>query len=238
MRTRVLLTAIPLALLLAVAGCTSPTSSNSAKPSVKPPASSTNTEEVPSPLELLETGFFVVEGPYVEYGFVLKNPNAGTGAEFPTVRITMRDANGGVVGTDEQVLNRIMPGETVAWGGQANPNGTKPASVKFEVIDPGDNWKPADHMEPVDFKPFKVVGLKENKSDFSTSFTGELVNPNGAAFDQVAVSILLRDKAGKIVVGYTGFVEKLSANGKVPFEVDSLGKVPEYAKFEAYAQPW
>jgi hypothetical protein len=201
-------------------------------------ATSANSEVAPSPLELIETGFTVVEGPFVEYGFILKNPNTSMGAILPTVRITMRDSNDGVIGTDEQMLFRIMPGETVAWGGQANPNGKIPVKVEFEVLDPGDKWRPANQMDPVGFKPFEVVGLQANTTDFGTSFTGELNNPNDTAFKQIAVSVILRDNTGKIVVGYTGFVDQLSANGKVHFEVDSLGKVPEYATFEAYAQPW
>ena len=194
----------------------------------------------PEPLRLLEAGYVVVvaAGPFVEYGFVMQNPNSMFGAQFPMVRITMRDAAGQVIGTTEKVLNRIMPSETLGWGDQADPNGQKPAKVEFEVLDPGRNWKPADQMAPVGFKPFTVAGLKVNKSLFGTSFTGELVNPNDAAFEQVAVSILLRDKAGKIVVGYTDFPKKLPANGKVPFEVRSLGEVPEYSKFEAYTTPW
>jgi len=220
-------------LVLGVAGCatTAPTSS-------PVPATAASTAKKPAPLQLVESGFTVVEGPYVEYGVIIKNPNEDIGAVFPAVRITMRDEAGGVLGTDDQTLNRIMPGGVAAWGGQADPNGKKPAKVEFEVLDPGDTWKLADQMEPADFKPFTVIGLRANKSDSGTSFTGELVNPNSSAFNEAAVSVLLRDKAGAIVGGYTGFIERLPANGKAAFEVSSMGDVPAYASIEAYPSPW
>ena len=93
-------------------------------------------------------------------------------------------------------------------------------------------------MEYPDFKPFKIVGLRANKDLFGTTFTGELVNNNSDSFHMVAVSVLLRDHAGKLVAGYSGFADDVPASGKVAFEVSSLGEVPDGATIEAYAQPW
>jgi hypothetical protein len=202
------------------------------------PVSDIFNNEKPLPLELIESGYIIVEGPFVEYGFILRNPNENYVAMFPTIRITMRNSNGEVIGTMDQVLNRIMPGETVGWGGQGNPNGINPSQVSFEVIDPGNNWTPKDQVDPKDYKPFTTLSLNVNTNDFYTAFTGEIENQNNFTFQMVAISIILRNESGKIVVGYTGFIQGISAFGKAPFEVTSLGKVPAYTSFEAYVQQW
>jgi hypothetical protein len=238
MRSRVVLVLVCSIVAIALAACVPSGSANPNAPAPKPAASAAAQTAAPKPLELVETGYTVVSGPYVEYGFVLRNPNADYGAESPVVRITALDAKGGVLGTEDQTLFQVYPGQTLAFGSQVDPNGKKPAKVTFEVIPPGDNWEPADQMEPAGFKPFQITGLKANKSDFQTAFTGMLTNPNSTAFDTVAVTVLLRDKHGKIKIGYTAFPDHVAAGGKVPFEVTSMGDVPKYAKFEAYAQPW
>lgn len=229
-------------LVLALVGCApsqAPVETSPVEPAASVEVEPEAEEETPEPLEIVESGYIVDgDGPYVLYGLTIKNPNEATGADYPSFRITMRDKNGDVVGTDEQTLNRIYPDGAVAWGGLSDPNGQKPAKVEFEIIDPGDNWKSADTFEPADFEDFTIDRLKANKDDWSTYFTGELVNPNATAFDQVAITILLRDASGKIVTGYSGFADKVGANSKVPFEVSSMGEVPKYKKIEAYAQPW
>jgi len=58
-------------------------------------ATTTTLPKAPQPLELVEAGYTVTSGsPYVEYGVIIRNPNRDYGAGLPTVRITMRDANG------------------------------------------------------------------------------------------------------------------------------------------------
>ncbi|MHB1055757.1 MAG: FxLYD domain-containing protein [Thermoleophilia bacterium] len=196
-------------------------------------------QEKPLPLKLVESGYTIIEnpygGPFVEYGFVLNNPNSKTGANFPVVRITMRDANNQVIGTQEQTLMKIFPSETVGWGGQVSANGKTPAKIEFEPYVSDRNW---NSMNPGSIKPFQITGLTVNGTDFNTTFTGELVNPNPASFDMVAVSVVLRDANNKIIAGYSGFVNNLAPNGKAPFQVISLGDVPQYTKYEAYATTW
>ncbi len=225
-----------------IAGCGSSTNSDSSSTSTAQPASgsaSVVTQELPKALKLMESGYAIDQssygGPYVHYAFILQNPNASIGAEFPTVRITMRDASGQVIGTSEQTMMRIFPNETIAWGGQADANGKQPATVEFAPYVSDRNWQNAN---AANFKAFQIAGLIVSDSGYITKWTGELVNPNSQSFEQVAVSVLLRDANGKLVVGYSGFASHVPSNGSVPFEVSALGEVPQYSKFEAYATPW
>lgn len=241
MKTRSLLGATLAVLLLAAVGCTSPATPNGAAPVARPGTSATAPATPPSPLEVVESGYRVTgQGNYsVEYGIVLKNPNATVGAVSPTVRITMRDSAGSVVATEDVVLNRIMPGATLAWGGEGvDAHLKRPKTVEFEALDPGANWKTAGQMQALGFKPLVVSGLKATEGDIMTSYAGEVGNPNGATFTRFSVTVLVRDKAGKIIRGVSSdFADAVPANGSAPFRMDIAG-LGDYATLEASAQPW
>jgi hypothetical protein len=240
MGTRSISSAMLLLVLLVCVGCTSSNAPSKAVTTSEPASSGSALETTPSPLEFAETGFRVVDDRVigVDYGFLLKNPNLGAGAESATVRMTMRDAAGTVLGTEDVVVERIMPGATVALGGEnADPHGTVPVAVDFEVLDTGIVWKAAGQMGPADFKPLTVTDQKASIVGVTTSFTGQLTNPNNAPFKRVCVSLLLRDASGKIVWGGYDVREDLAANATVPYRADVMS-VREYGSFELYAQPW
>ncbi len=68
------------------------------------------------PLELVDSGFAVKDGYdtyYIQYTVIVKNPNTERAVEFPKVRLTARDANGAVLGTDDIVGSTIQPGYLV-----------------------------------------------------------------------------------------------------------------------------
>jgi hypothetical protein len=200
----------------------------------------TNAVGAPSPLELVETGYTIdpssYGGPYIHYGYILKNPNTNTGAIRVPIRITARDANDAVIGTQTDYIDMVMPGETSAWGWQLSSNGKQPAKVDFEVIDPGNNWRDASLMSPVGFKPFQVIGLQANSSLPNFKITGEISNPNNTPFAMVGIAVIIRDSNRKLLTVFTSFVQSLSANGRAPFEVMTLGDVPANVAFEAYAR--
>ena len=174
----------------------------------------------------------------MEYGFIVVNPNTDYGAEFASVRIDMKDASGQVLGTQQQMLTRSLTrARPSGWPGPADPNGSKPARVEFTVEPTDGKWKPADQMEPPHYKRLIVSGLRARTSAYSTAFVGMVQNPNSVAFDMVTVAVLLRNANGKIVAGYPGYMEKLGAGVKKPFQVMAVGNLPKYSKFEVYAQP-
>ncbi len=228
---------IALAILLILgAGCAASTSpSGTAKPAGN---ASTAPASAPVPLAMADSGWALSENGYVTWGFILENTNVDAGAENVTVRISMKDAGGAELGTQDVAVKRIMPGATVALGGEdADPHGKVPATVDFEVLDPGAGWKRADAMAPVGFKALTVVDPKAGKEGMTTSFTGQLKNPNDSAFEQVAVTVLLRDKTGKIFYGGYNTVDNVKAGATVPYRADMLGAA-DYATFEMSAAPW
>ncbi|MDO4442347.1 MAG: serine/threonine-protein kinase [Slackia sp.] len=189
-------------------------------------------------LTLEESGWSVAPSGYVHYAFVLSNAEDGFKVEFPTVKIVGRDASGGVLFSQEQVLNIIMPGQTIYFGAQAG-NGTAPDSVEFTVVRPHDFAVSKNATELPAFEVGNVAAVSDGFG--GENFTGEVTYLGGSSPDasmgQIAVTVVLRNGAGKIVYGSTGHVGYPAEGESTTFEVVG-GKLPEYATVEAYAQPW
>jgi hypothetical protein len=189
-------------------------------------------------LQILESGCTVVNGPKLQYGLVLRNPNADYGAMYPTLRLTMLDAAGGVVTVKDQTLSMVWPGQTVTYGGEVKTDGHVPAKVKFQIMSPGAKWKPAAQMQPLSYTPMSVRDLNLTRSSSRISFTGRVVNPNKFGVDDYAISIILRDASGRIVAGHTDFADEIGSESEKFFRLDWPRPLPKYAKAEAFAQPW
>lgn len=235
------LLAILVALGVTCTGCTSRAAiqqakeANSDAAAVIPPEDET-AEEQPLPLEVIESGYSVVgDDNTIEYGVIIHNPNKTLAASFPTIKVDMRDAQSGVLGVGEQVLDHIRPGQTVAWGGSTTANGRKPARVTFSVVVDDENWESSD---PSVFKGFEIRKPRLLQGSYGLSVTGELVNRNATKCDLVALSVIFRDKSGKIVSGDGGYVDNVPANGRVPFEVRLYRKPPSRDSVAVYAQEW
>lgn len=204
--------------------------------------SSTETQLTPKPgsnefkdLVVEESGYFLVQGyfgTYLYYGFYLYNPNESKIVQFPTVRITARDADGALLGTEDQVMNVIYPLERYAHGFQAFKVDEVPASVSFEVETPKEwNIKSVSTEKP--YSPLVVVNyMKRNDK-----IVGEINNPNDYAIDLVAVTAIFRDSDGNLVCGDTTFVDDVAAGTTTPFEM-SISSYFSAFDFEMDAKPW
>ena len=189
-------------------------------------------------LSLVESGWSVGASGYVHYGFALRNDTDDLSVIFPTVKIVGRDADGSVLFSDEQIISRIEPGQTLYWGSLAG-NGTPPATVEFSVADLPDY---AVSRAVQDYPSFTVEGLSPVTNSLGLlSFTGELTcegdMPKSSVANEVALTIILRDDQGKIVYGETSFVGGVSSGKTVPFEA-TLMESASYATAEAHVQPW
>lgn len=204
--------------------------------------SSTDTQPTPKPeskefkdLVVEESGYYLVQGyygTYLYYGFYLYNPNESKIVQYPTVRITARDADGVLLGTEDQVLNAIYPLERYAHGFQAFKVDEVPASVSFEVVSPKErNIKSASTEKP--YSPLFIV----NYTKRDDKIVGEISNPNDYDFDLVAVTAIFRDSDGNLVCGDTTFVDDVAAGTTTPFEM-SVSRYFSAFDFEMSAKPW
>lgn len=191
------------------------------------------------PLELVDSGFAVKDGYdtyYIQYAVIVKNPNTERAVEFPKVRLTARDADGAVLGTDDIVGSSIQPGGTWYSAFQGPSVDSEPATVDFEIIQPDDgDWVSPDRIDNAG-EPLSV----ENPIKREDKIVGEVSNPNNFDISSVAVVVLFRDDSGKLLAGETTYTDKVSAGGKIPFELSLWGADDGYItdNFDVYAYPW
>lgn len=191
------------------------------------------------PLELVDSGYAVKDGHdtyYIQYAVIVKNPNSERAVEFPSVRLTARDANGTILGTEDIVGSSILPGSIWYSAFQGPSVDSKPSTVDFEIIQPDDSdWVSPDRIDNAG-EPLTV----ENPTKRKDKIVGEVSNPNDFDISSVAVVVLFRDDSGKLLAGETTYTDKVSAGGKIPFELSLWGADDMYItdNFEVYAYPW
>jgi hypothetical protein len=192
----------------------------------------------PKPLEIVESGYTIVDGPAVEYAFVLRNPNADFGVQYPAVRVTMRNKSGRVLSTATSTFGRwLRAGETASFAEQVSVNGEIPAKVDFAVVDPGAKWKSASESALMGYT-LKTSHVTVKSANRGIAVSGQVENSNSVRIDDVALSAILRDKSGHIVGGFSGYMEEINPGVKQAFTVKSNHDVPKFAKVEMYAQQW
>ena len=191
-----------------------------------------------NPLEIVESGWSVGSGGYVNYAFALRN-NGGVQVDYPGVTITGRDEDGQVLFSQEQYVSGIPAGETRFFGFQAG-NGTAPAAVEFTPINPPDY---ALGSAGDTTAAFTVSGAREVSDGMGgIKFVGEVTTDreggDGDYGSQVALTVVLRDESGAIIYGGTGFASRPAVGETTSFEILTLGVPEDYASFEVYAAQW
>lgn len=189
------------------------------------------------PLEIVESAYFLLDGHdeyYIQYAFVIKNPNTDKAVYLPKVRLTARDASGNVLGTRDIVGLSVLPESSWISAFQGPSVESEPATVEFEVIAPDDyHWKSPESIKYFG-KPLSVENLSKGKK----KITGEVSNPNDFDIGSVAVIILYRDENGMLIAGDTEYTDKVTSGGKVPFEISISYRDYVTDNFEVYAYPW
>lgn len=191
-----------------------------------------------NPLEIVESGWSVDSGGYVNYAFALRNNSTDLTVEYPTVTITGRSSDGAVVFSQDQVLGVIYPGQTIWWASPVG-NGTAPDSVEFAVAEPdGYNVRTVAGNPSV----YSFSNLSEARDGFGlVSFTGDVTlereGDEEFGMGSVAIIVVLRDGDGKVVCGSSAFVDNPSPGSSRSFEV-SYFNPPDYASYEVYALTW
>ena len=182
-------------------------------------------------IEMKDAGWIVVDNEWLYYYVNLYNPNDDFVIEFPSFRITAKDANGMVLETEDQTCSVIYPKQDFIYGGQAFRVDSIPDSVEFSILPFEDyNVKKSTNDE---YKPLEAI----NTAVRSDKIVGEIKNNNNETFDDTVVVILLKDSRGNIVWIDNTYVEKVAENTTTPFSID----IPEdinYDSFEIYVNQW
>lgn len=191
------------------------------------------------PLEMVDSGYAVKDGYdtyYIQYAIIVKNPNIERAIEFPRVRLTARDAEGGILGTEDIVGSSILPGGTWYSAFQGPSVDSEPATVDFEIVQPDDSdWVSPDRIDNAG----ELLSV-ENPIKREDKIVGKVYNPNDFDISSVAIVVLFRDGSGRLLAGETTYTDKVTSGGKIPFELSLWGADEGYItdNFEIHAYPW
>lgn len=190
----------------------------------------TSTDE--NPLEIVESGWSVGSGGYINYAIALRNNSPDQLITFPTVAIVGRLADGAVAFTQDQIFSEIRPGETI-WFGMSAGNGTAPDDVEFS-ISALEDYNITRSTETA--AQYEVSNVSVISGGYFDAITGvvSLASPGASSGGDIAVTAVLRDSDGAIVYGFLSLVDRPDEGESIPFEVSLIG-APEYASYEVYA---
>lgn len=188
------------------------------------------------PLELVESGFSVIdrsEDFIVHVAFSVKNPNKERGVEFPKIRLTVLDANGNLIGTEDVLGSHILPDGVWHHATQGPKTTVKPAKVDFEIIKPDDSDWTVSSEQMKDGIPLTV----ENPVKQGDKILGFISNPSKFEISSSHVIVFFRDENGKLLAGKVEYTDKISAGSKIPFEISLFGANRDYItdNFEVFA---
>lgn len=214
---------IPMALFLALllSGCAQASSETSqsadeetSSTQLKTPASSERAQ-----LELVKTGYQVkvsLGTVMVFWQAIIKNPNTDSVGQYIKLRLTEFAADGSVVGTSEQTLNTIGPGEQKAWANVDLPS-AKPAKVEISLV--GNDWLDGSFTAS-DYPAFTFDKVRTVPADSGYQTSGLVTNNFKVKVSQTRVTVLFEDATGKLVGGEESFVDEIKPGSNAPFQIE------------------
>lgn len=188
-------------------------------------------------IEIKDYGYSIDNG-YLFASVIVHNPNTDTAIELPSFRMTATGKDGSIIGTEDQTLSIVYPGQDFVYAGQAFEAKGEIAKFTVEPITTQDyNFKAVSELDHPAFKQLKVDNVKKVDDEYFPKYTGEITNENDYEISSSIVTIVYRDAKGKLLGGESTFVDGLKAGGKTPFELDARD-FAEGKTYEVYANNW
>ena len=197
------------------------------------------------PLEIKDYGWYINppsiydDTTYVEYCGIIHNPNDKLIAEFPKLLVTVQNADGSILATDQMVGSIIMPGDTITLCGMFS----MPVSDVSENTQIHFNWECDDFNtvsklhEAVSSSELVISNVSERSGSSENFITGQITNDSDINVDMVNVSMVLR-KNGKIVYMENTFVDNLPAGATKAFEFSRYEHWVDHDKIDCSAMVW
>ena len=200
-------------------------------------------EEEVLPPEILEAGICVSspanefnDETYMNFVGRIHNPNKGCAINFPDLTVTLRNPDGTILATSDQMGMYIAPEDTVTLVGMISAPAadlSADTEVQYDIDCSDVSMNTGGKIKTSDF-------LVENVSERSGSqnyITGEVTNTTDEAIDMAYVSMILR-KGGEIVFAENTFADRLKPGKPVAFEFSRYSEWPEHDDIEISVQSW
>jgi len=195
-------------------------------------------EPVAGEIEVLESGFSMYpdelsEEQRVSYGYTIKNNGDQVATSVP-VTVAFLDDGGTVVGTANQNVGVLLPGQTMGLGDEPYDVGTTAATMQVTVGEPS-SWE-----SPDEYGEITAEGISTTIGDYgapTSSFTA--TSTYTKQIDSPYAYTVYRNASGTIVGGSYGFMNFLPASGSTAGEVESYSSIPDIdpSKTEIYVDP-
>jgi hypothetical protein len=189
-------------------------------------------------IEVIESGFSVYtdqlsEDQRLSYGFVLQNNGDQVATSVP-VTVAFLDESGTVVGSSDENIGVLLPGQKMGIGDEPYDAAANAASMQVTVGEPS-RWEAPDGYGEI-----TIEGISTTVDDYgapSSNFTAN--STYGEQLDSPYAYALYRNSAGDIVGGSYGFLNFLPASGSTAGEVTSYSSIPDVdgAMTEIYVDP-
>lgn len=194
------------------------------------------------PIEIAESSWYVTSTGYANYVVGIRNTSNDAAVELPTVKATGYDTAGSVVFTKEVGAMVCAPGQTVYLDSASSIGKSALDHIDFKLLD-SSATETRRITDPVTFTA-SAPTTRVRDGSFVT-FTGTVdVEGTESALKQLApyssslrVTIVLRDKSGAIVDGYSDYIDSLSIGTGQTYSVEMQIET-DYATAEAYVQAW
>jgi hypothetical protein len=191
------------------------------------------------PLAVKEQASSIVkgdEGYVVNWAGVLANRNPWHFGEHTVATVVAKDAAGKEVVRLDQPLDAVPPADSLSFSGQVVA-AEKPATVSIQYRPA--QWHQAGRIVS-SFLPFPISDVLTDNKDGSYLITGYVGTPYRRPAESLAVTALLRDKAGKLLGGGSTFVEDVRPGEKRRFilQIKSVPDTKKIATAEVTARTW
>lgn len=164
------------------------------------------------PLTLVEQGWG--QDRQIGYGVVVENPDQAQALERSQYLVAAYAEDGTVIGVSAGYFGVILPGGRAAQGGSIFLTDDTIATARVEAL-----IFPGRLIDAAGKKPFSFEGVNFVRGDFSDNATGQLINPYDQPIKSVEISAIVRNAAGQIVGGGSGFSDTIPASGKAAVEI-------------------
>lgn len=188
-----------------------------------------STDSLENALEIVDSGWSVMESGYVTFGVQLRNNETCT-IDFPEVKVTGYAKDGSILFSKSSVLSKIGAGQTISFGDQAG-NGIALDRVTFEAVVP----ERGDLNPNEQVATFSVSGLSRSTSSLGNDVLlgkvkTESEEVGGLESSQIRLSAILRNSAGEIVGGCLEFVSMPALGAETSFQIN----VPSGLVYDTY----
>lgn len=195
------------------------------------------------PLELVDYGWYINppsgDTAYVDFCGMIYNPNEKLIAEFPKVIVTVKNGDGSILATNEQVGSIVMPEDTITLCGMFSMpiSDIESDAIIIFSVDWSDLGSSTSIYSAAKTTDFTIDNVTERNGSDENFITGEITNNYAEDVDQVNLSIVLR-KDGEIVYMENTFLDSLKVGKSKAFQFQRYSNWPEHDTIDVSAMVW